>query len=50
MSEKETIPLLSIKKNIPVKSSHNSGSPPPPIQFLGYGRAASVWCGNIKNK
>lgn len=48
MSEKETIPLLSIKKNIPVKTSHSS--PPPPIQFLGYGRAASVWCGNIKNK
>ncbi len=48
MSEKETIPLLNIKKNTTVKSVHISNSPPPPIQFLGYGRAASVWCGNTK--
>jgi len=48
MSEKETIPLLNIKKNTSIKPTYNSTSKPHPMQFLGYGRAASVWCGNIK--
>lgn len=45
MSEKETIPLLSIKKNQP---THITSTKTIPIQFKGYGSAASAWCGHIK--
>ena len=48
MSEKETIPLLSIKKNQPSQPVQTISTKTIPIQFKGYGSAASAWCGHIK--
>ena len=51
MSDKETIPLLNIKKNQTtqlVQTSATKNTSSTTHQFTGYGRAASTWCGHIK--
>lgn len=51
MSDKETIPLLNIKKNQTtqqIQASSKKNMSLTTHQFTGYGRAASAWCGHIK--